>query len=303
MQFTGLRKSGFTLIELLVVIAIIAVLIGLLLPAVQKVREAANRSRCQNNLKQIGVAMHSFHDTNDGFPPGFASHPNINNTNRPVEQADRQRGWGWGTFLLPMIEQENLFNLLDIYNNPMPVGTIPVDGATPLQAALQTAVPTYLCPSNKAETINNLRSNFGTSNYIGLMGTNGNAINLTTRRQMNGVIVPRYFMPIEEITDGTSNTGMISERVFGEVGQLSYNGGIWAGAQGGWASTVRQIEPASVNVHVFMGTDPFAYSSRHPNGLNLLMCDGGVRFVNANIEPSLQGLLAQRNSGVPYELP
>src|SRR3974390_461151 len=100
-------RGGFTLLELLVVIAIIAVLIGLLIPAVQKVREAASRLRCKNNLKQIGLAFHNYHAANECYPPGYQSQA------ASVDGPGLGPGWGWGAFLLPYLEQGNLYSQID----------------------------------------------------------------------------------------------------------------------------------------------------------------------------------------------
>src|SRR5207248_8265672 len=154
------RRRGFTLIELLVVIAIIAVLIGLLLPAVQKVREAANRTSCKNNLKQIGLACHLYHDAYNALPMSY-------NNNY----------WAWSTLLMPFIEQDNLYNQL----NPTQISLqTAVANNSPL---LQSKVKTYLCPSdngpfpnsNRPFPFNKANGLFiATSNYVGTNGdTNG----------------------------------------------------------------------------------------------------------------------------------
>src|SRR4051794_12639029 len=143
LRFSG----GFTLIELLVVIAIIAVLIGLLLPAVQKVREAANRSKCTNNLKQIGLALHNYHSANSKFPAGwYGSEVNTATLNQFNVKA-QTRPWAWSVYILPYMEQDNLFRRLNPTTNTLP------DVFQKDLAALQTLIPTYVCPSDNAEAL------------------------------------------------------------------------------------------------------------------------------------------------------
>src|SRR5262249_203250 len=132
------NRGGFTLIELLVVIAIIAVLIGLLLPAVQKVREASARTKCANNLKQIGLAAHGYHAAQQSLPPGYlAPAPDSDGP------TDSRPGWGWGAFLLPHLEQDNLYRGIN-FN---------VSVQDPQNAAaVQTMLPVFLCPSDLTPT-------------------------------------------------------------------------------------------------------------------------------------------------------
>src|SRR5258708_5877716 len=128
---TQRSRSAFTLIELLVVIAVIGILVGLLLPAVQKVREAANRMKCKNNLKQIGLALHAYHDRHSSLPPGYATQVAANNS-------DLGPGWGWAALLLDDLEQGNLKKLIRFDK----------DIRDPLNALVRVSVlPIFLCPS------------------------------------------------------------------------------------------------------------------------------------------------------------
>jgi prepilin-type N-terminal cleavage/methylation domain-containing protein/prepilin-type processing-associated H-X9-DG protein len=270
-------RRGFTLIELLVVIAIIAILIGLLLPAVQKVREAAARMQCQNNLKQIGLACHGYHDTYRALPPGYLA------TGGYVDGAnDTAPGWGWGAFLLPHIEQDNVYRQLNL--------TQPVQNS----AAIQTMIKVYLCPSDSpSPSPFAITGPTGTgiataapSSYAATCGPDASDVADPTGL---GVFYRNSKTRLTDITDGTSQTVMIGDRAWAD------SQGIWAGAPSGavlrpgvrnpWqlatapAPTLVLAHNNWINIKTDADGGLDDFSSYHTGGVNLLFADGSVHFV------------------------
>ena len=268
-------RRAFTLIELLVVIAIIAILIGLLLPAVQKVREAAARMQCSNNLKQIGLACHSFHDSYDGLPPGYTSTSNASST---------APGWGWAAYLLPYIEQDNLFKQ---FNFNVSVQT---------QPAIGTRVKTYLCPSDSPSpsAFAVTSATFGTvcmaapSSYAATVGSDASEVDDPAG---NGVFYRNSRTRFADITDGLSNTVFVGDRAWADTN------GIWAGAPDGAVTRAGTTNPwlnatgsapclvlahnnwINIKTDADGGLDDF--SSKHTGGVNLLFGDGSIRFIRS----------------------
>jgi len=217
------RRKGFTLIELLVVIAIIAILIALLVPAVQKVREAAARAQCQNNLKQIGIGLHSFHDTNKRFPAGAAdTRPPSGTLSYPTYGA---LGSSWMVYLLPFVEQQSLFSSWDFGLNSG--GT---NNATNAGAANGVVISTYLCPSSTLPISYNFTAGVTRklmlSNYTAIAGSvswtgytetrlSPNSTNVgccgSGRVSAGGVLCPNCRTRMGDILDGTSNVLLVSE--------------------------------------------------------------------------------------------
>jgi prepilin-type N-terminal cleavage/methylation domain-containing protein/prepilin-type processing-associated H-X9-DG protein len=302
-------RGGFTLIELLVVIAIIAILIGLLLPAVQKIREAAARMKCSNNLKQIGLGQHNHHATFEKFtPPRGTLYQQLNAT--PLTGA-----WtayrGWMCELLPYMEQDNLKREL--------FGPGGATWSGPFFANYNKVVSIFLCPSDSrsGKLSTPQPTSTGLGNFTCYMGVTGNNSdnNSLINGPSNGIFeVGTLGVNIAAVTDGTSNTLMVGERP--PAGDL-----FW----GWWSVTDFDTLLSTQNPQWFYSTSggtppcssPGRYSpgnanqnchtnhfySYHMNGANWLMGDGSVRYLPYTAQPLVSGALATKDGGEVFANP
>jgi prepilin-type N-terminal cleavage/methylation domain-containing protein len=311
------RRSGFTLVELLVVIAIIAILIGLLLPAVQKVRESSFKTQCQNNLKQIGLALHNYHDANRHFPAGYVDG---NKDQNSTPDNDVGPGWGWASYLLPYLEQDNVYRQIN-FNVTVGMGANAPISQLPLKV--------FQCPSDPYQlpfdvydsTFTNPVTTLAHSDYVGCNGweecfsnAGGNAQgggNDGLAGQYgsagNGLFYRNSHYRFADILDGTSNTIVVGERS-GNHSPSTWTGAVPGGRCPAWMAGQPPLSsppgPAydnadfgeafvlshgnathvpSADIPIF---DPDTFYSMHTGpGAHFLFGDGSVHFLSRNIDP------------------
>jgi prepilin-type N-terminal cleavage/methylation domain-containing protein/prepilin-type processing-associated H-X9-DG protein len=329
-------RSAFTLIELLVVMAIIAILIGLLLPAVQKVREAAYRTDCANHLKQIGLACVNYATSNMRLPSAGAVDKNPPDSTTPPTGADNpphdRRNWGWAWEILPQLDQENLYRTPDTLPNHPENATI-----------RKTVLPVYYCPSKRAPTV---YGNNAKTDYAGNVGELTSS-SFSSKPDLNGPMVIRGVYPDNrsEVTspvtrvvvsltkgleDGASNTLLVGEK---QINFPTVGGGVasdgstkdysdnesWAGPGPNTGDILRgarrsgsspnftwnvPVPDANSTVPAYVNSmdDQYRFGSSHTAGVNFVFCDGSVRFISFGVNPATFKAACTRNGKETFNL-
>jgi len=289
-------RRGFTLIELLVVIAIIAVLVALLLPAVQQAREAARRSACKNNLKQIGLALHNYHDTHFAFPPGFVDQDRGGLVDL-VQPAEAH--WSWTSMLFPFMDQAPLYNQLT-------VGNVTVAQRLTSNPGLFTeSITSFRCPSDTAPQVNNVNAaplirqiNDSNGTAISVSSNNYVAANnhtgLTGAGTATGLFFGNSAQQFRDMTDGSSNVIAIGERAW-QINTTNTAAAILFGVVDTAGDGLGTFTEQDLSSAMARGQDrinsisPLGFSSLHTGGCHFVMGDGRVRFISENIDHIVGG--------------
>jgi prepilin-type N-terminal cleavage/methylation domain-containing protein/prepilin-type processing-associated H-X9-DG protein len=299
---TGCRKA-FTLVELLVVVAIIGVLIGLLLPAVQAARESARRSACTNNLKQIGLAIHTYTDARRSLPLG---------SNLPTTYQSNAYGHSFVVFILPFLEEQSLYDGFNL--------TLKYDVSPNKENSLKRTVQALLCPSSEARLspASELGTPASTTHYVGIMGPN-DSTNVYARDTaadgsqfgrvaIQGVLLRDRAVALKDITDGLSKTLLVGELSWNDANAYRvWNGGCCHHASQRVCRGIKNIRYGFRSYRYdFSGGNTFfndvSLGSEHPGGTMVLFCDGSVRQFANTTPTDLLYKLASRNHGEVVEV-
>lgn len=295
------QRTGFTLVELLVVIAIISILIALLLPAVQVAREAARRSSCQNNLKQLGLGLHLFENQQGAFPPGTRMHAQ-----------QRKLGTPWRVFVLPHVEYGDLYDRIGPIESP----TDPNNGGMENLSAREQAIELFHCPSGpRSEGRDQL------SHYSGISGTRAAAETWSLDDgnfgdvHLDGIFYPESHTRIAEIEDGTSHTLALGERTY--IFNHWLNGATWKQgdpyeyvALGATKNVVYPINASHERLGYYVGDrsapasaqrimklNDLEFASEHPGGAQFGLADGSVHFLAEDLDLNIYQSMATRAGG------
>lgn len=300
------RRRGFTLIEVLVVIAIISVLVALILPAVHQAREAARRTACKNNLKQLALAMHNYETTYRVLPPGYVHKPGpAGSSLAPANHA----GMAWGAMLLPQLEQPGLYRR---FNSNIPVWDLAN------REARETQLPVFLCPSDPwSENVFVIRDDstnpveqYAAASYAANWGPATATVNLDdTPLRSQGVFYRNSRTRVRDITDGLSNTLAVGERTNGPLPGGTSGGG-HASFETSWVAAVRDVDDlADDHGHMVLfetqflpnqvGGDDKGLSAPHIGMCQFALCDGSVRAISENIDADLYNALGTRRGREP----
>ena len=312
-----LRRRGFTLIELLVVIAIIAVLVALLLPAVQQAREAARRTQCKNNLKQMGLALHNYESTFRVFPPSCTSGLNVGawmyNPANPSDPTTHLHSFA--SLILPYIDGGNIYDMINYDVSSMDVANRDI---------ASTQIPVYLCPTYNGPTValdpmyttTIGYDNYAVRNYTAMGGRTAFSLSGAPGTSPEGVMYPGSSTGIGDIIDGSSNTVMLAETR--EELVAAWIDGSFASVVARWLNLASPtLEGTSVSINyggnepnpngvpptkvyfqsIFPGvpTQVWGPSSQHEGGAHHLLADGSVHFLGENLDVEVYDALSTRN--------
>jgi prepilin-type N-terminal cleavage/methylation domain-containing protein/prepilin-type processing-associated H-X9-DG protein len=314
-RIDGFRpRAAFTLIELLVVIAIIAVLVALIMPAVQSARESANRAKCQNNLKQLGLAAQEYHDAFGSFPAGWYCSAPTYDANGNLISGDQNCAtistpymnymWNGLIGLFLKMEQNNLYQEINfnVYYSPTIQGTTAPDNAT----AIKRTIDVFVCPSNRRpQTVNTgtgsqATSQLGPSDYRGNMAAGmvtpssgspcptADPTNPACLIYDNGMTYQNSTVSMADITDGSSTTIFMGESIYPQ--------GVWSQAP---TAVVRTNIDRTINQPIISNNIVYwtYWASKHPSGLNWAFCDGHTQFLTSGINKLVLNKLCTRNGG------